>query len=143
MSEYYADKHKYDDIIHLPHQKSVDRARMSLHDRAAQFAPFKALSGHEEAIEETARLTEERILLDDTAIERINEKLAFMEEHISEKIPVSITYFQPEKAKSGGVYLTDIGAMKKIDRVEHVVIMESGMKISIEQIIHVEESAEE
>ena len=60
MSEYYKNQHKYDDIINLPHHQSKDRAHMSLHDRAAQFAPFAALTGHEEAIEETARLTDEK-----------------------------------------------------------------------------------
>ena len=75
MSGYYKDEHRYDDIIHLPHHQSAERAHMSLHDRAAQFAPFAALSGHEEAIEETARLTDEKITLDETAIEKINEKL--------------------------------------------------------------------
>ena len=58
MSEYYNDSHKYDDIIHLPHHQSAERPHMSLHDRAAQFAPFAALSGYEEAIEETVALTE-------------------------------------------------------------------------------------
>ena len=58
MSEYYNDPHKYDDIIHLPHHQSAERPHMPLHDRAAQFAPFAALSGYEEAIEETVALTE-------------------------------------------------------------------------------------
>lgn len=63
MSEYYKDEHRYDDILYMPHHRSSERPHMSLHDRAAQFAPFAALSGHEEAIEETARLVEERMLL--------------------------------------------------------------------------------
>ena len=75
MSGYYKDERRYDDIISLPHHQSSERAHMSLHDRAAQFAPFAALSGHEEAIEETARLTDEKITLDESAIEKINEKL--------------------------------------------------------------------
>ena len=75
MSEYYKDAHRYDDIINLPHHQSTERAHMSLHDRAAQFALFAALAGHEEAIEETARLTEERITLDETTIASLNEIL--------------------------------------------------------------------
>ncbi len=61
MSEYYRDAHKYDDIINLPHHQSVNHAPMSLHDRAAQFAPFAALTGYDDAIEETTRLTQERV----------------------------------------------------------------------------------
>ena len=141
MSEYYKDKHRYDDIINLPHHQSRERAHMSLHDRAAQFAPFAALTGHEEAIEETARLTDEKITLDETAIEKINEKLNEIANHLPEKKTVSITYFKPDKRKSGGAYLTDIGTVKKIDEVEKVVIMDSGMKISMEQIIEIETEA--
>ena len=141
MSEYYKDEHRYDDIINLPHHQSRERAHMSLHDRAAQFAPFAALTGHEEAIEETARLTDEKITLDETAIEKINEKLNEIANHLPEKKPVSITYFTPDKRKNGGAYLTDIGTVKKIDEVEKVVIMDSGMKISMEQIIEIEMEA--
>ena len=141
MSEYYKDEHRYDDIINLPHHQSRERAHMSLHDRAAQFAPFAALTGHEEAIEETARLTDEKITLDETAIEKINEKLNEIANHLAEKKTVSITYFKPDKRKSGGAYLTDIGTVKKIDEVEKVVIMDSGMKISMEQIIEIEMEA--
>lgn len=66
MSEYYEDAHVYDDILYLPHHQSKDRSHMSLHDRAAQFAPFAALTGHEEAIEETARIAQERIMTRET-----------------------------------------------------------------------------
>lgn len=135
MSEYYRDAHKYDDIIDLPHHQSTNRPHMSLHDRAAQFAPFAALSGHEEAIEETARLTEEKIVLDETAIQAINEKLHELSQHLCEKPTVSITYFKPDKQKNGGAYLTDIGTVKKIDEIEKMVIMDSGMKIPMEHIV--------
>ena len=93
MSEYYKDCGRYDDIINLPHHQSTVRAHMSLHDRAAQFAPFAALTGHEEAVEETARLTDERITLDETAIEKINQKLYDVVQHLSEKRTIIITYF--------------------------------------------------
>lgn len=138
MSGYYKDEHRYDDIIHLPHHQSTERAHMSLHDRAAQFAPFAALSGHEEAIEETARLTDERITLDETAIEKINEKLYEISQHLSEKWNVSITYFRPDVRKKGGAYLTDVGTIKKIDKIEGQVIMDSGMIIKMEQIVGIE-----
>lgn len=138
MSGYYKDEHRYDDIINLPHHQSTNRAHMSLHDRAAQFAPFAALTGHEEAIEETARLTDEKITLDESAIENINEKLYDISQHLSEKWNVSITYFKPDALKKGGAYLTDVGIVKKIDEVEKQVIMDSGMKIQMEYIVGIE-----
>ncbi len=138
MSGYYKDEHKYDDIMNLPHHQSTKRAHMSLHDRAAQFAPFAALSGHEEAIEETARLTEDKITLDELALEKINEKLYDISQHLLEKWNVSITYFKPDARKQGGAYLTDLGTIKKIDEIERQVIMESGMKIQMEHIVGIE-----
>lgn len=82
MSGYYSDEHKYDDIIHLPHHRSGKHTPMSLHDRAAQFASFKALTGYEEAIEETARLTEKKIVLDENAVENINRKVQEITGHL-------------------------------------------------------------
>lgn len=126
---------KYADIIELPYKKSTDRPQMSLHDRAAQFAPFAALTGHEEAIEETARYTEEKIVVDDVAIAAINDKLYHISKHLNEKWNVSITYFMKDKFKSGGAYLTDVGNVKKIDDVEKIVIMDSGMRIEMDCIV--------
>lgn len=138
MSGYYKDEHRYDDIINLPHHRSTERLPMSLHDRAAQFAPFAALSGHEEAIEETARLTDEAMVLDESEMEKINEKLQEIVQHLQEKWNVAITYFEPDAHKSGGAYLTDVGTVKKIDVSEKVVIMDSGMKIAMDRIVGVE-----
>ena len=138
MSGYYKDEHRYDDIMQLPHHQSTKRAHMSLHDRAAQFAPFAALTGHEAAIEETARLTEEEITLDEAAIATINEILYEISQHLSEKWKVSITYFRPDARKQGGAYLTDVGCIQKIKDTEHLVIMDSGMHIKMEQIIKIE-----
>ncbi len=129
---------KYKDIMNAEYPFELHHARMSMTDRAAQFAPFKAVTGHEDAIEETARLTEEKITLDVTAIEKINERLSYIAEHLEEKFSVVITYFKPDSRKEGGAYLTDIGVIKKIDAVEHLVIMESGMKINMEHIVGVE-----
>lgn len=138
MSEYYKDAHRYDDIIHLPHHQSTKRAHMSLHDRAAQFAPFAALTGHDAAIEETARLTEDEITLDDNAIADINEKLYEISQHLSEKWRVSITYFRPDEKKKGGKYLTDVGTIQKIKESEQLILMDSGVQIKMEQIIKIE-----
>ena len=132
MSEYYEDKHRYDDLLDLPHHQSTEREHMSLHDRAAQFSPFAALTGYDAAIEETQRLTEEEI-----AVARINEQLSEIAQHLSERWQVTITYFQPDARKSGGAYLTDTGTVKKIDEVEHVVRMDSGIGISMERIVSI------
>ena len=138
MSEYYKDANRYDDIINLPHHQSMERAHMSLHDRAAQFAPFAALTGHEEAIEETARLTDAKIILDESVVEKINERLYEISQHLTEKRNVSITYFRPDILKKGGAYLTDVGTVKKIDAIEKLVFMDSGMKIAMEQIVEID-----
>lgn len=135
MSEYYPDAHRYDDIIHLPHHRSVSRPHMTLHDRAAQFAPFAALTGHEEAIEETARLTDSEIVLDETAIAAINAKLYEISQRLSEKPVVSITYFRPDAHKEGGAYLTDVGFIRKIDKEEKVLFMDSGIRIPMDRIV--------
>lgn len=138
MSEYYKEANRYDDIIQLPHHQSTKRAHMSLHDRAAQFAPFAALTGHDAAIEETARLTEDEITLDDNAIADINEKLYEISQHLSERWRVSITYFRPDEKKKGGKYLTDVGTIQKIKEAERLILMDSGMQIKMEQIIRIE-----
>ena len=136
MSEYYKDTHKYDDIIDMPHHQSKERPHMSLHDRAAQFAPFAALTGHEDAIKETARLTDEEIILDESTVGRINEKLFEISQHLLEKRKVSITYFRQDKTKKGGVYLTDIGIIKRIDEAEKCIVLDSGMKIKMKNIFN-------
>ena len=128
---------KYDDMIDLPHHVSKTHPPMDIMDRAAQFSPFAALTGYDAAIEETQRLTEEEIVLDETAVARINEQLSEIAQHLSEKWQVTITYFQPDARKSGGAYLTDTGTVKKIDEVEHVVRMDSGIGISMERIVSI------
>ena len=129
---------KYKDIIDMEYTKSANRPQMSLHDRAAQFAPFSALTGHEEAIEETARLTEEKIILDEAAKEVISRKLYEIAQNIEKRWSVAITYFKADRLKNGGVYLTDVGIIKKIDEVEKMVIMDNGMRIEIDGIVGVE-----
>ena len=138
MSDYYKDSHRYDDIIELPHHQSKERPHMSLYDRAAQFAPFAALTGHEEAIEETARLTDEEVTLDETAIAAINDRIYEISQHLSEKRMVSITYFCPDPNKEGGAYLTDVGCIKRVDEIKKMIVLDSGMEIKMEHIIAIE-----
>lgn len=142
MSNYYKDDHRYDDMIYMKHHQSKERVPMSRHDRAAQFAPFSALSGHEEAIEETSRFTDSKIELDESAIEKINETLYEISNNLNEKWQVNITYFQPDPYKTGGSYLTETGIIKKVDENEHLVVMECGTKIPMEHIVKVETMVE-
>ena len=107
---------------------------MSLYDRAAQFSPFAALTGHEAAIKETARQTDEKLMLSDEVIAELNEKLNLIAETIGTQQRVRITYFVPDKKKAGGAYITCSGCVKKFDEYEHTVIMEDKTVIPIEQI---------
>lgn len=126
--------HKYDDIINLPHHVSKKHPQMSLHDRAAQFSPFAALTGHKEAINETARLTDEKQILSEDVIAKLNEQLNLIKENIGTNQTVTITYFVPDDKKSGGAYISHIGVVKKIDEYNHTVIMTDKTVIPIEQI---------
>lgn len=92
--------HEYDDIIHLPHHVSAKHPQMPLSERAAQFSPFAALSGHEEAIRETERLTEEFILLDEEQKEKLNRQLLLLKEQESAQPEIEATYFQPDGKKA-------------------------------------------
>lgn len=130
--------HAYDDIINLPHPTSVKHPRMSLYDRAAQFSPFAALTGHDKAIEETARLTDEKVELSEDTIARLNEKLSLITENTGTKQKVTITYFVPDERKSGGAYVSHSGIIKKIDEYERTVIMMDKTVIPIKQICEIQ-----
>ena len=128
---------EYDDIINLPHHVSQKHPQMSIHDRAAQFAPFAALTGHGEAIAETARLTDRKIELDDYEKMKLDEKLLILQEHIMEMPEISVTYFCPDEKKEGGKYVTVTKALRKINDMERTLLMEDGMQIRIEDILEV------
>lgn len=126
--------HKYDDIINLPHHVSKKHPQMSLHDRAAQFSPFAALTGHKAAINETARLTDEKQILSEDVIAKLNEQLNLIKENISTNPIVTITYFVPDDKKSGGAYISNTGVVKKINEYNHTVVLTDKTVIPIEQI---------
>ena len=128
---------EYDDIINLPHHVSRKHPQMSIHDRAAQFAPFAALTGHGEAIAETARLTDLKIELDDYEKMKLDEKLLILKEHIMEMPEISVTYFCPDEKKEGGKYVTVTKTLRKINEMERTLLMEDGMQIRIEDILEV------
>lgn len=125
---------RYDDLLCLPHHVSVVHPHMSLYDRAAQFAPFKALTGYEDDVEETARLTNKRIELDEERIEQLDARLRLLEEHLVDAPTVSITFFQPDARKDGGSYETVSGIVKKIDGIQRVIILRDGQQIAIGDI---------
>lgn len=93
------DPHRYDDIIHLPHHQSQVHPHMSLSDRAAQFSPFAALTGYDDAVQETARLTESRIELDENARVLLDERLRLLQINLEEHPFVTFTYFIPDSRK--------------------------------------------
>ena len=125
----------YEDIIHLPHHRSKKHAPMPLIDRAAQFSPFAALTGHDVAIKETARLTDRKIELDEYEIEVLDEKLRTIREHLNTNPEISVTYFQPDERKSGGQYVTVVGNVRKVDEYEQCLLLNDGTRIVIEDIL--------
>ena len=136
------DEHRYDDIIDLPHHVSRKHPQMPLLDRAAQFAPFAALTGHEAAIRETARLTEEEIELDENSKELLDFRLQQLQEHISECPEVTVTYFCPDEKKSGGFYETVTGAVKKVDGYAGELVFTDGRRIALGTVIELTEESE-
>ena len=127
----------YDDIIKLPHHQSATRPHMSTYDRAAQFSPFAALTGYEDAVAETARLTDKKIELEEYGKAAVNERLNMIQDALNEQPDVSITYFLPDKKKTGGAYVTVSGGVQKIDQYEHFVIMLDATKIPIDDIFEI------
>ena len=132
------DEHKYDDIINLEHHVSTKHSRMSLENRSAQFTPFSALTGYEEAVTEEARITESRIDIDEEAKIEVNEKLNYIMKHIDKNIIVSVTYFEKDKKKQGGSYKTIKGIIKKIDDFRKTIEMQTGEIIKIEELKKIE-----
>lgn len=129
---------KYDDIIHLPHPTSKKYPRMSVRDRAAIFSPFSALSGHGAAIAETARLTDQRMELNEDAKVELDRRQAALLEHIGEQPEVTVTWFRPDDRKEGGIYVTTVGRAKKIDEFKRILSMVSGQKIVLDDIVQIE-----
>ena len=127
----------YDDIINLPHPTSQRHPRMPVHDRAAIFSPFAALSGHGAAIAETARLTERRIELDEDTRAELDRRQAILLEHMDEQPEITITWFQPDERKDGGAYLTTTGRLKRIDKMNRVLYLVDGRGILLDEIVDI------
>ena len=127
----------YEDIINLPHHTSKKHPRMSLEARSAQFAPFAALTGYDEVLIETARLTNERIEIDETIKVIIDSKLQIIKEHIKEMPLIAFMYFVPDTKKDGGKYVTIMGNVKKIDEYRNVLVLDNKTEIPIDEIIDI------
>ncbi len=128
---------KYDDILDLPRPRSAHEP-MPMSDRAAQFSPFAALTGYEDAIDETARLTDARVELGESAVEELERKLIDLAARISERPEISVTYFVPDARKEGGAYVTRTGTLKRIDELGRELVFADGARIAVGDIISVE-----
>ena len=134
-----SDHEKYDDIINLGHPTSKKHPRMPIRDRAAQFAPFAALVGYDDAVEETARVTDEMIEQSDEMKAILNERLSSLKERIDTCPSVVVTYFIPDEKKSGGRYVVARGDIVKIKDFERSIVMSDGRVISFDKIYSIEE----
>ncbi len=128
----------YEDIIHLPHHVSQTRARMSLLSRAAQFAPFAALTGYDAAVAETARLTQQKRQLDVDAWTELNRKLLLLKEGIWDSPQVTVTYFVPDEKKAGGAYVTVTGRAVRLEEQKKWLMLADGRKIPFGDILTIE-----
>ena len=128
----------YDDMIYMPCPTSPRHPRMPRADRAAQFAPFAALTGYDAAIDETGRLTDTKIDISEDMREKLDLKQNFLADIIDEQPEISVTYFIPDKKKSGGAYVTVNGRLKQIDEYEQLIILTDGKKIPIQEVYSIE-----
>ena len=131
-------KSKYDEIMGLPHHVSRTRPQMPMSDRAAQFAPFAALTGYDSAIKETGRLTDEKIELDEEALTTLDMKYQFLMDALDDEPEVTITYFQPDERKAGGKYVSATGTVKKVDDFERRIAMRDGAKIPMDNVLSID-----
>lgn len=137
MIEKNKDKNPYLDIINLEHHVSSSRERMSRYNRAAQFSPFAAVVGYDGAIKETARRTDDRIELDESEKNILDEKLSIVQNQLNRQQDVEFIFFQPDEKKTGGSYQSIKGVVKKIDEYERAVVMVDGTRIAIAEIIEI------
>lgn len=130
--------HNYDDIINLPHPDSPSHPRMPLRERAAQFSPFAALNGHQEALRETMRLTDEKIQLDEHTKTILNEKLQRLLAYKTNPPEAVITYFEKDLKKQGGSYKKIAGVVTRFDANKRTVVLKTHLEIPADDIIAIE-----
>lgn len=129
----------YEEMLHMSHHVSGKHPQMSRYDRAAQFSPFAALTGHEAAVQEAARVTEERAELDEGEKERLNEILYTLLEKYQSHPDISVTYFCPDARKSGGRYVTETGRIQKLDTFRRTILLDNQSEIPMDQISNIQE----
>lgn len=125
---------RYDEIMELPHHVSKTHPQMPMSDRAAQFAPFAALTGYDSAIKETGRLTNERIELDEEALTALDRKYQLLIEALDDAPEVTIIYFQPDERKAGGQYVSATGTVKKVDTFGRRILLQDGTRIPLDSV---------
>ena len=126
---------KYDDILRLPHHVSASRKPMAMTARAAQFAPFAALSGYDAEVQEAGRLTDRPIEPDEYEKEAMNARLQLLARHFREEWVVSLVFFQPDERKAGGAYVTRTGTVKKLYETERLLTLTDGTVIPLDDLI--------
>lgn len=129
----------YEEIVNLPHHVSFSHPAMSMHDRAAQFSPFAALTGYDDAIDETARLTETKRELSAEDLEKLNRQIKYLSEHIKEQPLVAVEYFVPDERKEGGSYKKKSGRLRRIDQVMREMEFTDRVKISFDDVLYCEQ----
>ena len=130
-------RENYEDIINLPYHVSATKPQMSMIDRAAQFSPFAALTGYDAAIKETGRLTDEKIEMDEEALNILNMKFQVLVDSMDDEPEVTFTYFKPDQRKAGGAYIEVTGKVKKVDGFERLIVMQNGIKIPMDDVLDV------
>lgn len=129
---------KHQDIINLKHYEPKKHVRMTIENRAAQFAPFAALTGYDDAIMEAGRIFDEKIILSEDEQAIINGRIQYIKENIKNKVPVKITYFVSDQYNDGGEYQIIKGIVKRIDESNQIIILEDKEKILMDLIIEIE-----
>lgn len=130
-------KDDYRELLHLPHHRSQTHAPMPRRDRAAQFAPFAALTGYDSAIEEAGRLTEGKVELGEEALNALNRRYWLLVDALGGEPEVEITYFRPDDRKNGGAYLTVTGIVRKIDEYARLITMQDGTRIPMDDVLRI------
>lgn len=128
----------YEDIINLPHHVSPKRSPMSMQDRAAQFSPFAALTGFEDAIVETGRITDTRIELGDELRELLDRKQRRLQKFIVDRPEITVTYFAPDEKKVGGTYISVSGRLKQVDEYARELVFTDGKKIPLDDVADIQ-----
>ncbi len=131
-------KDNYEDIIHLPHHVSKTRPPMSMAERAAPFSPFAALTGYDDAILETGRLTDEKLEAGEERLAVLNTQFRILMDHLADHPEVSVTYFVPDDRKSGGAYVTVKGRVKKVNDFDRFLVLQDGLRIPMDDVAEME-----